>query len=185
MSIGTAIFLIFLIIIGAVVAWYFLVRRPAAKATTAPRDNFVPAPVTAPAPYVARQAAPQAPAPAFYDPAPRTIVDQRPVFVETYNNSTNDLTNLIIAEEIVEGMREHRREERFEEIREERREERFEEAREEHHEAHAYETPQEQYREPDRYEAPASYEAPDTSGGWDSSSNSGSGDFGSGDSGSF
>ncbi len=159
MSVGTAIFLISLILI-AVGTWLFLTRRPAAGTNPAPRDSYAPGPA-APRDYVAGPAVSRPSAPVYYDPAPRVIVE-RPVYVEPYSPTT-DLANLIIAEEIIDEIHEERREERFEDMREDR-----------------YDEPR--YQEPAPYEAPSAYEAPDNGGGW---GNDNGGDFGSGDAGSF
>jgi uncharacterized membrane protein YgcG len=142
MSTGTAIFLIFLVIIAAAVA-IFAMRRSDSGTPTAPRERYEPGP-----------SAPRSSSPAYYEPAPRVIVDQRPVYVEPYRSPMNDLTNLIVAEEIIEEIHEERREEYFEDRRESYIEDRGEE----------------------RYEAPAQDfgNNSDFGGGWDN----GGGDFG-------
>lgn len=113
MSVGTAIFLIFLIVIAAVAAWYFLVRRPSVAQSK-------------PAEAVTRRMryADTVPGgiPVGYTPTPPVIIEQ-PVYVQPYRSPMNDVADIIIAEEIIHEIHEERREERFEEMREERYEE--------------------------------------------------------------
>lgn len=168
MSVGTAIFLIFLIVAAAVAAWYFLVRRTSVKTAQEPARETATRPVY--------DAAPAGPAPVRYAQAPPVIVEQ-PVYVQPYRSPADDLVNLMVAEEIID------------EIHEELREERYEEMREEHH---YEETREERYEESSRYEEPARYDAPDTvsgdtGGGWggDTGGYDGGGDFSGGDSGGF